>query len=146
MKIYDSSSSLFDKSFCEPILASNADTDEDLLTYTLVSGGNTIKYAYFIKTWASSTDVSVGSSGWALSYLKCKHYASISLVANFFFSSTTIELATQNFPITYCNGYTGFGSPVSKYFSQNYFTSDGFDTSLVHEFDITPTITGISNF
>jgi hypothetical protein len=134
LKIYDSNSALLDKSFCEPTLSPSADDYDDLLTYTLVNTANTItvKYAYFIRTWPSSTYIGTSSAGWALSYLKCKHYSGISLTGNFFFGDTTIQVATQTLSTAYCNGYTPSSNPISKYFSQSYFSADGTDTSLVH--------------
>lgn len=148
MKIYDSSSSLLDKSFCEPTLSPLATDNDDLLIYTLTNSANTvtIKYAYFIKTWTSTTNIGTSSGGWALSYLKCKHYSGLALTGNIFFGDTTIEVASQTFSTSYCNGYTPAASQVSKYFSQSYFSADGTDTSLVHEFDITPTYNALTNF
>lgn len=146
MKIYDSSSSLLDKSFCEVAKSASIAITEDLFTFTLVSGTTTTKYAYFVKSWFSSTNLRVNNPGWDLSFLKCKHYGGLALNFYNFYSNTAIEKATQSFSSSNCNSYTSFDSPVSKYFSQNYFTSDGFDTSLVHEIDITPTYDSMANF
>jgi hypothetical protein len=71
--------------------------------------------------------------GWDLSYLKCKYYAFYSVRALFFFSDTSVEIATNNFGGTHCDGNTPvISQPISKYFSQNYFINDGTDTTFVH--------------
>ncbi len=130
IKTYDSSSSTVDDLFCEATL-NPTNSYDDLLQYTLVSGGVTTTYAYFITTWPSNANLSYTASGWGLSYLKCKYFAALSITASFFYSDTTIEVAPQSFSSSYCNGWTG-SSPVSKYFSQSYFVADGTDTDLVH--------------
>lgn len=121
---------------------------DDLLQYTLTSAGVTTQYAYFIRTWASNANNSYTTySGWGLTYLKCKYYAGLTVSALFFYADNQIEVAVQTFSNSYCNGYTsGVNSPVSKYFSQSYFVADGTPTDLVHEFDITPSLTSITNF
>lgn len=117
-----------------------------MLQYTLVSGGVTTKYAYFITTWQSNANVSYATwSGWSLEYLKCKFYSGLSLTGYFFFGDGTIEAATQTFTTSYCSWPLSV-SPVSMYFTQNYFVSDGTDTSLVHEIDFSPPMRAITNF
>jgi hypothetical protein len=61
-----------------------------MVQYTLVSGGVTTRFAYFIRTWPATTDVSIGSNGWGLEYLKCKYYTGISFIGNFFFGNGDI--------------------------------------------------------
>lgn len=147
IKLYDSSSSTTDKQFCVATKGSTQNYD-DLLQYTLTSGGVTTQHAYFIRTWASTTNNSYATyAGWGLTYLKCKYYAGLTVSALFFYADSQIEVAAQQFSNSYCNGYTsGVTAPVSKYFSQNYFVADGTDTDLVHEFDFTPSLNSITNF
>jgi hypothetical protein len=72
--LYDNSSSRTDKQFCEANLGSSNDYD-DLLEYTIISGGYAKKYAYFVTTWQGTTNVSyAGWTGWSLKYLKCRYY------------------------------------------------------------------------
>lgn len=72
--LYDNSSARTDKQFCEANLGSSNDYD-DLLEYTIVSGGIAKKYAYFVTTWQGTTNVSyTGWTGWGLKYLKCRYY------------------------------------------------------------------------
>lgn len=89
IKTYDSSSSTVDDLFCEATL-DKTNSYDDLLQYTLMTGGVTRKYAYFIRTWAANTNASYLASGWGLSFLKCKYYAGLSITASFFFSNTVI--------------------------------------------------------
>lgn len=90
IKLYDSSSSTTDKQFCVATKGS-AQNYDDLLQYTLTTGGVTTQYAYFIRTWASTTNVSYTTNvGWGLTFLKCKFYAGLSITANFFYADTTI--------------------------------------------------------
>jgi hypothetical protein len=100
----------------------------------LTVSGVTKKWAYFITTYQGTSTVSISTSyGWTLSYLKCKYFAGLSITAYFFFSDTSIEVATNSFSLSYCDGYTGgVTSPTSKYFSQNYFISDGTPITYVH--------------
>ena len=147
IKLYDSSSSTTDKQFCVATKGSTQNYD-DLLQYTLTTGGVTTQYAYFIRTWASNANNSYSTNaGWGLTYLKCKYYAGLTVSAHFFYADTKIEVATQSFSSSYCNGYTsGVTAPISKYFSQSYFVADGTDTDLVQEIDITPSLNSITNF
>jgi hypothetical protein len=90
IKLYDSSSGMNDKQFCEATLGSTNFYD-DLLQYTLVSGGVTTKYAFFIRTWQSTTNNSYTTwNGWGLSYLKCKYYTGLDVTASFFYGDTSI--------------------------------------------------------
>ncbi len=87
--LYDSTLSYTDKAVCEATLGSGNDYD-DMIDYTLVSGANTYKYAYYIRTWSANTNVSYTlGTGWALSYTKCKFYA-LSHLAYFFYSDSSI--------------------------------------------------------
>jgi hypothetical protein len=89
VKLSDTSLSYTDKSVCEATLGSGNDYD-DMIEYTLISGVNSYKYAYFIRTWQSSTNVSYTlGNGWGLSYIKCKFYA-LSHIAYFFYSDSSI--------------------------------------------------------
>lgn len=93
VKMYDSSLSANDDLLCEAQLYSPAANQDDLLQYTLNSGGTTTKYAYFITTFQGNTNVAYTNPtvGWSLSYLKCKYYApSFSVRALFFFSDTSV--------------------------------------------------------
>lgn len=143
----DSSSSASDDYFCEANLG-NTNFYNDKLEYTITSSSITKRYAYFITTYQVNTNVSYTTTyGWTLSHLKCKYFAGYSITANFFFSDTSIEIATNTYSASYCDGYTsGVTSPTSKYFSQNYFLSDGTPITYVHEIDFTSTINSISNF
>lgn len=76
--------------------------------------------------------------------MKCKYYAYYSIIAHFFFSDTSVEIATNDLTGTQCNGYTS-SQPISKYFSQNNFLDDGTDTTFIHEIDLTA-FSQISNF
>jgi hypothetical protein len=107
-----------DKSFCEPTLGSTFDYD-DMMQYTLVSGAVTTKYAYFIRTWPSNTNVSYTTwTGWGLSYLKCKYFTGVSMQGYFFYGDGEIEVANNQFTSTYCSGTTsGLSPPISKYLS-----------------------------
>ena len=105
VKLFDSSLSAAD--LCEAQLYTPAANQDDLLQYTLRSGSTTTKFAYFITTFQGNTNVAytTPSGGWSLSYLKSKFYAPpFSVRALFFFSDTSIEIATNNFGDTQCNG------------------------------------------
>jgi hypothetical protein len=89
VKLYDSTLSYTDKSVCEATLGSGNDYD-DLIEYTLISGGNSYKYVFFVRTWSSTTNISYTTNqGWGLTYLKCKFYA-LSHIGYFFFSDSSI--------------------------------------------------------
>lgn len=81
---------MVDKLFCEPSLGSNNNYD-DLLVMTISSSGVVKKYAYFVTTYQSNTNVSTSTTyGWTLQYLKCKYFANFDIKAYFFFSDTGI--------------------------------------------------------
>ncbi len=93
MKLFDSSLSTSDDLLCEAQLYPSAANHDDLLQYTLLSGGTTTRFAYFITTFQGNTNVAytTPSGGWSLSYVKCKYYAaSFSVRALFFFSDTSV--------------------------------------------------------
>jgi hypothetical protein len=80
----DSSSAFGDKSFCETTLGSSNDYD-DLLEYTIVSGGVTKKYAYFVTTWQTTTNLTVNlGQGWTLKYIKCRYFYQSYITYHFF--------------------------------------------------------------
>ncbi len=73
--LYDNSSARTDKQFCEATLGSSNNYD-DLLEYTIVSGGYEKRYAYFVTTWNSNYNASYTNwAGWGLQYLKCRYYS-----------------------------------------------------------------------
>jgi hypothetical protein len=137
-----------DKMFCEPSLGYGFDYD-DLLTMSISVSGVEKRYAYFIRTHPSNVNMSISTTyGWTLKYLKCKHYSGFSINAYFFFGDTSIEVATNTFSSSYCNsGYTsGVSSPVLKQFSQSHHASNGTDVTYLQEYDITPSMSSLSNF
>ena len=148
LKYYDDSSSMTDKHFCEPTLYSSANDYDDLLLMTRSIGGVVTKWAYFITTYQSNTNVSYTSSyGWRLKYLKCKYFANFNIKGYFFYSDTSVNIATNTFTSTHCDGYTsGVSSPTTKYFAMSHPFNNGTDITYVMEFDITATYTSISNF
>ena len=110
--------------------------------------GVVTKWAYFVTTYQSSQSVSYTSTyGWRLKHLKCKYFASFSIKALFFYSDTSVNVATNTFSSSHCNGYTsGISSPVSKYFAQSHNYNNGTAITYVMEYDVTSTYTSISNF
>ena len=146
---YDSGSSYADDEFCRSTLGSNNDYD-DLLQYTLVSGGRTYRYAYFVRTWPSNVNMYLTSGGgWDLSYIKCKFYAQ-TWTAYWFFSDTSIEVASNTYAGTAGDSLAtvGISAPLNLYYDTDYRTSDGTDTNFVVEMDVTPMMTSavMSNF
>lgn len=98
-----------------------------------MTGGRIYKYAYFVRTWPSTTNNNLSSSGgWALQYLKCKFYA-LSFTAYFFFSDNVVEQATNTFTASNAQSLStsGIADPVSKYYDQTYRISDGTDTNFM---------------
>ena len=118
------------------------------MTFSISSGGVVKKYAYFMTTYQSQSNVSTSSTyGWRLKYLQCKYFAHFNIKAYFYFSDTSIQIATNSFSSSYCNGYTsGINSPSLKYFQQSHYVNNGTAITYVMEFDITSTYTSISNF
>lgn len=138
-----------DDAFCEPTLGSSSSNYwDDLLTFQITSGGITKKYAYYVTTFQGNTNASTSTpNGWTLKHLKCKYFANFGISAYFYFSPTNIQVATNNFSPSYCNGYTsGITSPSLKYTSQSHFYNNGTPITYVQEFDITSTISSITNF
>ena len=118
------------------------------MEYTYVTGGRTYKYAYFVRTWPSNTNLYLHSGGgWALQYIKCKFYH-LSWTAYFFFSDTTIEVATNTFTASNAQSLStsGIADPVNKYYDQDYRKNDGGDTNFIVEMDLTPAMDSLSNF
>lgn len=136
-----------DDHFCEPTLGSTNNWD-DLLLMTTSSGGVVKKYAYYVTTYQSSTDASYGGTlGWKLKYLKCKYYANFNIKAHFYYSDTSIQVATNTFTSTHCDGYTsGVTQPTLKYFSQSHYTNNGTPITYVMEYDFTATVNSVSDF
>ena len=136
-----------DDHFCEPTLGSTNNWD-DLLFMTTSSGGVVKKYAYFVTTYQSTTSVAYTSTyGWRLKYLKCKYYANFNIRALFYFSDTSIQIATNSFSSSHCNGDTsGVSLPVLKYFSQSHYVNNGTPITYLMEYDLTDTINSISDF
>lgn len=144
---YDEGSSMTDKLICEPSLGSNNNYD-DLLTMTISTSGVVKKYAYFVTTYQSNTNVSTSTTyGWTLQYLKCKYFANFDIKAFFYYSDTSIQVATNSFSSSYCDGYSsGISSPSLVQFSQSHYNNNGTPITYVQEFDLTGTINSISNF
>ena len=68
-------------------------------------------------------------------------------MAYFFFSTTSIQMATNNFGSTACSGYTsGVDAPTTKYFQQSHYVNNGTEITYVQEYDMTATYNSISNF
>lgn len=136
-----------DDHFCEPTLGTSNNWD-DLLFMSRSSGGVVKKYAYYVTTYQSNQNISYASStGWTLKYIKCKYFANFNIKANFYFSDTSINIATNTFTSTHCDGYTsGVSSPTLKYFSQSHYVNNGTPITYVMEYDFTSTINSISNF
>jgi hypothetical protein len=85
-------------------------------------------------TWQSNTNISyTANAGWTLSYLKCKYYASWTITAYYGFSDYQLEVATNQYNAADSNSLssTGITAPTIKYFSQNYYGTDGTDTTFV---------------
>ena len=99
-------------------------------------------------TYQSNADVSHGSgTGWTLNYIKCKYFANFVITGYFYFSDTSIQVATNTFSSSYCNGYTsGIPSPTLITTSQSHYNANGTAITYVQEFDITSTYGNISNF
>jgi hypothetical protein len=144
---FDGSSPRTDDNFCEPSLGSTNNWD-DLAFMTISSGGVVKKYAYYMTTFQSSSNVSTNSvTGWQLKYLKCKYFAYFSIRALFYYSDTSIQIATNTFSASYCNGYTsGVTAPSLKYFSQSHYVNNGTPITYLMEYDVTATYGSLSNF
>ena len=144
----DSGISYTDKEICEATLGSSNNYD-DLLEYTYVTGGRTYKYAYFMRTWPNSPNLSTNTgSGWDISYLKCKFYA-LNFDAYFYFSDNTIEEATNTITASSAQSLAtaGISDPINKYYDQTYrIRSDGTTIHWMVEMDITPALNSVSNF
>lgn len=120
---------------------------------TISSSGVVKKYAYFVTTYTGNTNTNVSyttnttSNGWTLKYLKCKYFSNIAIKAYFYYSDTSIQVATNSFTNSYCMGYTAsISSPVLKYFSQSHYNNNGTAITYLQEFDITSTLNSITNF
>jgi hypothetical protein len=136
-----------DKSFCEPSLSSSANNWDDLLTYWTIVGGVMKKYAYFVTTYQSTTDVSYTTgTGWALNYLKCKYYAYYSIIAYFYYGDTSIQIATNNFDGSACYSPNSLTPSTLMYLSQSHYNNNGTDITYVMEIDITSTYNSLTNF
>ena len=86
-----------------------------MLEYTYVTGGRTYKYAYFMRTWASNTNLYLHSSGgWQIDYVKCKFYA-LSWTGYYFFSDNVIEVATNSFTASNAQALSssGISDPIN---------------------------------
>lgn len=143
--LYDNSSSRIDKEFCIATLGSSNDWD-DLLEYTIVSGGVAKKYAYFVTTWQGTTNVSyTGNVGWGLKHLKCRYYEQ-SYIAYFFMEKNSIEIATNSYHLSYPGTYGSITAPSVKYFDQTRRFSDSTTTYFTMEIDYTATLSSITNF
>lgn len=103
---------------------------DDLLEYTKVVSGRTYKYAYFVRTWQGTYNPYTSGSGWSLSYVKCKFYA-LSFVAYWFFSDTSIQIATNSFTVSNGYGLEPGTNPISSYFDHDYRLDDGTDPNIV---------------
>lgn len=113
-----------------------------------MTSGRTYKYAYFMRTWASNTNLYLHSGGgWQINYVKCKFYAE-SWMGYYFFSDNTIETATNTFTASSAQSLStsGIADPVNKYYDQDHRKSDGGDTNFMVEMDLTPAIDSVSNF
>lgn len=143
--LFDGSSSYSDDEFCLTTLGS-ANNYDDLLEYTIVSSGVTKKYAYFVTTWQSTTNLTVNYGvGWTLKYIKCKFFIQ-SYIVYHFFEKNSIEVATNSYDISYDGTYGTISPPVVKYFDQTRRFSDSTATYFTMEIDFTPTINSVSNF
>lgn len=108
VKAYDSTFTVIsDKTVCIPSRMSTFDYDDILWLNT-----TTYSYAYFIRTWPSSTNIN--SSPWSVGSVKCKHYR-YPFNTYHYFSDTTYEYATMgytNVPTLY-QGVSG--TPITLY-------------------------------
>jgi len=119
-----------------------------MLWFNQVVSGVTRRYAYYVRTWPSNSNVSYTNSGgaWPLSYLKCKYF-SFNILTYWFFSNSDIERASNTFSSSDCSGGTaGISDPITAYFSQSSYLTNGQDSTFVFEFDVTPSMTTITNF
>ena len=145
VRLSDTTFSFSDKSVCEATLGSGNDYD-DLIEYTLISGANTKKQAFFIRTWPSTTNAShTANLGWSLSFIKCKFYA-LSHKAYFFFGDSSVEIATNSWSTSHAGTYGSITDPTVMYFDQTYRFGDGTDTYFILQIDFTATLNSITNF
>ena len=86
--MYDSTSSYSDKELCQTTLGSALDYD-DLLKYTIVSGGTTKKWGYFVRTWQSVSNIYHTNANWVIANLKCKFIPS-TIMGYMFFDKNSI--------------------------------------------------------
>jgi hypothetical protein len=115
---------------------------------TTSSSGVVKKYAYYVTTYQSTKNVGYTSTyGWTLKHLKCKYFANFNIRALFYFSDTSIQIATNTFSSTACDGYTsGVTQPTLKYFSQSHYVNNGTPITYLMEYDFTATLNSITNF
>ena len=107
-------------------LGSNNNYD-DMLDHTMVVSGRTQRYAYFVRTWQSNTNISYTNGGWGFSYIKCKFYRE-SHMGYFYFADNNIEVSTNQWSTSHGGSYGSTVAPTVKYFDQRYRLADSTNT------------------
>jgi hypothetical protein len=100
------------------------------------------KYAYFITTFQSTTDVD--NNGWNFKYMKCKTFTFV-MTAHWFLSDTSIQVATNTLSGG-CDTQNAITAPTMMYFSQSHYNNNGTDITYLQEYDITSTYNALTNF
>jgi len=114
-----------DQKKCFAELGSTNDYDDML--YLDQTDGSSVRYlkAIFIRTWNANTNASTnGANGWEIKYMKCRFFSE-SYYAHWFFSDTSVEVATHTYDATALSALDQiFTNSTSMYFTPTYYQKD----------------------